>query len=323
MMDFEAAKRIIEAHDVITIYGHEGPDGDCYGCQIGLRELIRANYPNKKVYAVGSGMPQFFDRLSTMDEADEETIASSLAILVDVSCLRRVEDQRVVKAKAFAKFDHHQPNEEREHFEGVAIVDPNRIAAAEILYEMAEYCHWKITRLAAECLYLGICTDSGRFVYHGTTQRTLEITEKLKGKGIRIRSILAIAYNESPEKKRLKGIIRRRAKLYGNVCYACIDEATCASCSFTAYEGLRMVNALARVHTEANCYALFVSFPGDVINIELRSNKGYPVHEVAVCFNGGGHRYASGCTIKVGENTMEEVLAALDKLKGDDDDAGV
>ena len=322
MMDFEAAKQIIEANDIVTIYGHEGPDGDCYGCQIALRELIRDNYPNKKVYAIGTGLPQFFDRLVPMDKVDDATIESSLAILVDVSCLRRVEDPRVFNAKDFAKFDHHQPNEEREHFDGVSVVDSNRIAAAELIYEMAEYCHWKISRLAAECLYLGICTDSGRFVYHGTTARTMEIIEKLKHRGIHIRSLLAIAYNESPEKKRLKSIIRRKAKIYGNICYSVIDEATCNSCGFTGYEGMRMVNALAHVHKEANAYALFVSFPGDVINIELRSNKGYPVHQVAVLFAGGGHRYASGCSIEVGKNTIEDVLEKLNELKGDDEDVG-
>ena len=323
MMDFEAAKKIIEAYDVITIYGHEGPDGDCYGSQLALREMIRDNYPQKKVYAVGSGMPQFFERLSPMDEVDEDIIRSSLAILVDVSCLRRVEDSRVFLAKDFAKFDHHQPNEEREHFDGVSIVDFHRIAAAELLYEMAEYCHWKISRLAAEALYLGICTDSGRFIYRGTTARTMEIIEKLKHRGIRIRSLLAIAYYESPEKKKLKSILRRKAKISGNISYAVISEATCESCGFNALEGVRMVNAIARSFKEANAYALFVTSPSGLILIELRSNKGYPVHEVAKMFNGGGHRYAAGCYIKDGQGTIEDVLAAMNALQGDGDNAEV
>lgn len=323
MMDFEAAKQIIERNDVITIYGHVGPDGDCYGCQIALREMIRDNYPGKKVYAVGSGMPPFFERLAPMDIVDETTIASSLAILVDVSCLRRVEDSRVFGAKEFLKFDHHQPNEELERFDGFPVVDASRIAAAEILYEMAEHCHWRISRLAAECMYLGICTDSGRFVYHGTTKRTMEIVERLKHRGIRIRSLLEIAYYESPEKKKLKSIIRRKGKTYGQVCYAVLDQAICESCSFTPQEALKLVNALSRVHRECHSYALFVYFSDTIVNVELRSNKGYPVHSVAVLFSGGGHRYASGCTVEIGKNTIEDVLESMNQLKGDEEDAGV
>ena len=30
----------IEKYDIITLYRHKGPDGDAYGSQIGLKELI-------------------------------------------------------------------------------------------------------------------------------------------------------------------------------------------------------------------------------------------------------------------------------------------
>src|SRR5574344_380295 len=108
--DLEKIYQEIKANQIITIFGHGLPDGDCYGCQIGLRELLRNSFPDKEVYAVGSGLPSMLKRIAPMDQVSEEKIASSLAILVDVSCLRRVEDQRVLKAKSFAKFDHHMFN---------------------------------------------------------------------------------------------------------------------------------------------------------------------------------------------------------------------
>ena len=319
MLDFDSAYQLIQAHDVITIFGHAMPDGDCYGSQIALREIIRENFPGKKAYAVGSGLPAFFSRLCPMDEVDEETIANSLAIIVDVSCLRRVEDPRVSSAKAFLKFDHHQPNKDLEPFEGVSASDPERIAAAEILAEFALAKNLKINRLAAECLYLGICTDSGHFTYHGTTKRTMEIIRMLKRIGIHVRSIEKIAYYEPPEIRRTKAYIRHNAKRRGSICYCFLTEEMCASCGVTPQKALRLVNALASVHRSASAYALFVRFDANQVNVELRSNKGYPVHGVAKSFGGGGHRFASGCTIDPNVTGVMEVVEAMRKIRRDDD----
>ena len=319
MLDFASAKKLIEEHDVITIFGHAMPDGDCYGCQIALRELIKDTYPNKKVYAVGSGLPAFFERLSPMDIVSDEVIASSLAILVDVSCLRRVEDQRVWSARAFLKFDHHQPNKEHEPFDGLSIVDPERIAAAEILAEFAFEQGLKISTLAAECMYLGMCTDSGHFTYHGTTKRTMQITRMLKRYGIGIRSIEKIAYYEPAEVKRAKAFIRRKSKRKDNVCYCVLTEEMCASCGVSPQKALKLVNALAVVHRSAKTYALFVYFSPNQVNVELRSNKGYPVHGVAKQFHGGGHRFASGCTIDPSVEGVLDVVNAMNGIRREND----
>ena len=57
---FKEIVSLIERYDSVCIFGHIHPDGDCYGSQIGLRELLKTRYPEKKVYAVGSGLPDFF-----------------------------------------------------------------------------------------------------------------------------------------------------------------------------------------------------------------------------------------------------------------------
>ena len=54
---------IIKKFDVITIYGHINPDPDAFGSTLALRELIRDNFPHKKVYSVGLGQERFHERL--------------------------------------------------------------------------------------------------------------------------------------------------------------------------------------------------------------------------------------------------------------------
>ena len=64
---FEKLRKIIEEHDSIVIFGHPNPDGDCFGSQIALRDTIRLNFPNKKVFAVGSGIRRFRKYICEMD----------------------------------------------------------------------------------------------------------------------------------------------------------------------------------------------------------------------------------------------------------------
>ena len=44
----------IEKYEKIIIHRHVRPDPDAYGSQMGLKELIQANYPDKEVYAAGT-----------------------------------------------------------------------------------------------------------------------------------------------------------------------------------------------------------------------------------------------------------------------------
>ncbi len=315
--EFLEAQRLIETHDVITIHGHAMPDGDCYGSQIALKELILSRYPNKKVYVVGSGLPAFFEKLGQMDVVDDATIASSLVILVDVSCLRRAEDPRVFTGRAFLKFDHHRPNEATESFDGTAVVDYRRIAACEILYEFAEAMGYSVSRLAASAMYLGLVTDSGRFAYNGTTKRTMEIVNKFRGMGVRTKQIEGIAFYRPPRIRSFITFIRRRSKMHGSVLFAQVSAEDCTKRDVTPEEALKLANSMKVSAEEVHTYCLIVYFEPDFARAELRSNRGYPVHGVATKYHGGGHRFASGCELHplTDPSSVENLLNDLDALE--------
>ena len=40
----------IESYDYIAIYRHVNPDFDAFGSQLGIYDMIKTTYPNKKVY---------------------------------------------------------------------------------------------------------------------------------------------------------------------------------------------------------------------------------------------------------------------------------
>ena len=319
MNTFGELYSIIEKADVVTIWGHGLPDGDCYGSQIALREALRDHFPNKKVYAVGTGIPSLFEFISPMDEVDDETIASSLAVLVDVSCLHRVEDQRVRLAKGFIKFDHHNPNYLSEPFEHPQYADKNRIAAAEILFDFFIENNMSINRVCANALYTGLMTDSGDFIFYGTTPHTMEVAKKCIELGADRKTLKRIIYRETPEMKAFKRYMCEKTKQFGQVGYCWINKEEYESFGLAYEDASSYVNAIANA-VPNNVYAYFCEAPNGEIRVELRSNKGFPVQPVAAYFGGGGHTFAAGLSIIDGKPTMEEVLEELDHVKGYDID---
>ena len=322
MLDFELLRKAIEEHDIITIFGHAMPDGDCYGSQMALRELIRDNYPNKKVYAIGSGLPRFRKVIGNMDHVGKDTIAKSLAIIVDVSCLRRVEDPRVRLAHSFFKIDHHHPNNDIEPFEGPMLLDPERIAAAEIIADYAFEEKLYVSRRTAEALYLGICTDSGRFRYHGTTIWTMRLIDRLCALGVRKGLLEHLAYYVPVRIRRFREAICAKAKMSGDVSYVYVAREDLEEYHVTLEEAIHSTNSLAGVAQKAHAYILFVESDPGKVRVEFRSNQGYPVLGVARKFQGGGHVFAAGAEIETEKDTYQDVLDEMNKVEKDEN-AGV
>lgn len=97
----EIIKKIKE-FDTIIIHGHMRPDGDCYGSQFGLKEIIKESFPNKQVYVVG-GKCDYAAFLGQMDEIDDSLYNDALAIVVDTATAERVSDNRFTLAKYVIK----------------------------------------------------------------------------------------------------------------------------------------------------------------------------------------------------------------------------
>lgn len=300
----------------ITIFGHAMPDGDCYGSQIGLKELLKANFPDKKVYAVGSGLPRLFDYMCPMDEVSEETIAESLAILVDVSCLRRVEDPRVYKAQNWIKFDHHCLNPGLEPFSWPHWVDEERIAAAEMIADFGFENGFKFNKLAATALYLGMMTDSGRFQFYGTTKHTLKLADKFVELGVDKEKLSDIVYAEDDTVKAYKAWMREAAQVDGKVTYLVVSRKDYQSRGLPYEKASEYVNALSGLNGSP-MFALFCEDNHGFFRVELRSNSRYPVQPVAKMFNGGGHRYAAGAELRHDGSNYLDIINALNKVEED------
>ena len=308
---FEKLKSIIEAHNSIVIFGHPNPDGDCYGSQLALREGIKLNYPNKKVYAVGTGLRRFRDTLGKMDVVEDEVINCSLAILVDGNDLYRMEDQRVWNAKAWIKIDHHVEN--GRFTQGEFVLDEDANSTCSLITKMFIECGWKMTPRIADLLYLGILTDSGRFQYIEDFVDAFHEVAWLCEQGANPKP-LGDALNRTPEISLIfKGYVYSHYKKTENgVIYLALDKKTIAEFNLTAARAGNMVNLLSNI-IGYPIWVFITETEEGLSHIEFRSN-GPEVQSLAASIGGGGHKYASGVTLpSYDQETIDMVIGLCDK----------
>lgn len=310
--------KLIKKYDTITIYGHINPDGDCFGSSLALRELIKLNFPKKKVYSLAGTLPQLEERLGKQDTLeDEEVIKNSLAIIVDVSEIERVSDQRVSLAKQIIKIDHHI---ESKPFYGIKWVDEGSIACCQMIAELAFEAKWKMNTLISELLYLGICTDSGRFRYAPTNSKTHRIIAKLLDVGAEVDSIFKILYLSDEAYVKYQALLVSKFKrTKHNVVYCMADVEDYQQFGLNFDQISKNVNVIGNIRG-CPAWILFTRSPEKFIRVEFRSHK-INVQKIAVKYGGGGHLHAAGARLNDQENfdLCMQIVNDLDKAAAEEE----
>ena len=308
---FEQIVEQIEKYDSIVIFGHINPDGDCYGAQIGLREIIRALYPTKKVYITGTGCPRFFSFLEKMDVVSDETIKESLAILVDANDLPRMEDNRVFSSKAWAKIDHHIDTQS--FTEGPQVVNTSANSACDIIVAMAVELNVDISPLGATALYLGIVTDTARFQFVTNYAETFDHVKYLCEHGANIEAINVAMAKTDERSLASKGyILTHFKKTKAGVIYIVYSKEKLHRLHMSANSASNNINLLGNIEDHP-IWCSFAEYDDGRVRVEIRSN-GPSIQPCAARIGGGGHAHASGAQLPhLDYNVIEDVLNDLDK----------
>ena len=307
---FEKALEIIKAHDTIIIYRHSNPDGDALGSQVGLCEIIKDNYPEKRVFIVGDESDRYgFIVNRAMDNLEDALIPSSLSIILDTSSPHLISGERWKESEETLRFDHHLFVEKIADYE---VVDSSYESCCGLITDFAMSLSLCVSDKAARALYTGLITDSGRFLYDSVSSRTHILAAFLLERSFDRNEIYRNLYVEDLESvKRRLSFMERIKFTYNNVAYVYSTNEDVEKMGVSPFSVSRgMVNTMANlkgVH-------IWVNFTedGDKVLCELRSDS-YDINKIAVKYGGGGHLKASGATLKSKEEAMK-MLHDLDKL---------
>ena len=308
------ALELLKKYDTVIIHRHTNPDGDAMGSQIGLKNLLLENFPEKKVYAVGDSAGRFsFMDGSVMDEIPDETYKGALAVILDSAEHSLVSDDRYTLAEKTLRIDHHIFCEK---FADVEIVETAFESCAGLVTHLAREWGLTVNTPAAKALFTGIVTDSGRFRYDSTTPRTFSDAAFLLEKGFNPTEIYDKLYVDDFSMIKMRaGFVLDIRFTKNNVAYIYSDRKKVDSLGvsdFTVSRG--MVNVMAEIRG-VDVWVNFTESTDGTVLAELRS-RNLDINKIAVKYGGGGHLKASGASLKDKAQAME-MLADLDKLVGE------
>ena len=171
------------------------------------------------------------------------------------------------------------------------------------------------TAPAANALYTGIVTDSGRFRYDSTTARTHRLAAVLLEQDFDSDEIFRNLYADSFENKKMKAEFLLKTRFTPNrVAYICTTKEELAAMNASTFTVSRgMVNTMADIKG-TDIWANFTQTDEGVL-CEIRSAQ-LNINPIAVKYGGGGHAKASGATVADFDTAMQ-MLADLDRLIGE------
>lgn len=303
----------IKNYNTIIIHRHSNPDLDALGSQIGLRDTLRLNFPEKEVYAVGD--MNRFTFLGSMDEVSDDKYNDALCIICDVAVSHMVSDHRYFNAKEIIVIDHHQnpinlDYEDRKCEVSIyPYIKTNYAAACAIVADLINDWKLEMPSSAATALYGGIVTDSGRFQYGTNLAPLFKTSAYLVENGANASYIYKNLYVETLESRLMKNYFQSKMQLTEkNVAYMFNDKDVFERFdvdTFTVSRG--MVNLMAGIDVvRIWCNFTYDRNNGKVI-CEFRS-RDITIVDIAKKYGGGGHAFACGATI----NSFEEAKSVLE-----------
>ena len=193
--------------------------------------------------------------------------------------------------------DHHHDNT---RFGDVNLVDVEASCTAEIVFELAGMLGVELTTEIANALYVGLVTDTGKFMYENTDARSHRMAAALIEAGVEVNDVYRRLYEHAPlEKLTLLARALENIGLHGGgtlaVTYISADDYEATGAGEVLTEGiidhLRTIDGTAGGRRRPR-----PDWDGrSARKVSLRSTDGsVDVSEIAREQGGGGHRRAAG-----------------------------
>lgn len=305
----------IEMYDTIIIHRHVRPDPDALGSQGGLKEILRATYPEKKIYSVGEEVDSL-NFLARMDDITDDVYEGALVIVCDTANTARICDQRYRLGKELIKIDHHPNNDV---YGDLVWVDTKASSTSEMIYELylsAKDQGLQINEQAARLIYAGIVGDTGRFIFPSTSNKTFQYAAQLIEFDFDRSALYDGLYNTSQSIARLRGYILQHFTLSeSGMSSVKLSKDILQEYNVNSIETGNLVGTLG--HIEGIKAWVFFVEEDDIIRVRIRS-KGLVINTLAEKYNGGGHPLASGAAVTSWEEA-DRFIADLEELCANDD----
>jgi bifunctional oligoribonuclease and PAP phosphatase NrnA len=294
---------------------HENPDGDALGSLVAMNEILAHLGKDSLMFMSADEFPLpyeyrffLFEGLVSVppDDVEERTI-----VFLDCGNIDRNPAEMLKRDGAhILNIDHHHDNT---HFGTVNHVVPEASCTAEIVWDMMRELGVEPTPTIAEALYVGLITDTGRFMYENTGPRAHVMAAELIAAGVDVHEMYRRLYEGIPYGK-LELLARALSKIEryddGHLTITRLTAEDYAEAGAEGNYSEGVVDHLRSVEGTAVA-ALVRDLLGDPgrRKVSLRAtDERVDVSAIARTQGGGGHRQAAGFTTEMSWGDLVELL---------------
>ncbi|MFL5827558.1 MAG: DHH family phosphoesterase [Thermoleophilaceae bacterium] len=296
---------------------HENPDGDALGSLLATHMVLRLLGKDVVMFMSSNEFPlpweyrdMAFDGVlhEPPPDVDERTI-----VFLDCGNIDRMPvDWLQQDHLHILNIDHHHDNT---RFGTVNLVDPDASCTAQIVWRIAKELEVEITPPIADALYVGLVTDTGRFMYENTTAEAHRMAADLIDAGVAPHDVYRRLYEDLPF-ARLQLLARAlsRVQRYDNgaltLTYLTRQDYEDTGSIETDSEGVvDHIRAVEGTAVAALVRDLLSDDRDGMRKVSLRSTDGrVDVSRIARAHGGGGHRQAAGFSTEL---SIDELVDSL------------
>jgi phosphoesterase RecJ-like protein len=285
----------IERRGRFVLTSHARPDGDAIGSVLACSQILRAMGKQAQV-VLADGVPRIYQPLPFTDtvlHASDVNGEYEAAIILECDSLQRTR-LKGLEERFLISIDHHVSGRPFAH---VNWIDTAACATGEMVFRLARHAGVPISPEIATCLYTAVLTDTGSFMFAGTSEHTFALARELVLAGADPAFCARNVYFSHPTSKmRLLGAALSNLHRDGPLSWIWVTREQMQACGALDEDCEGLVNyALAIQGVEVA--AFFRELSDGRFRVSMRSKGQLNVATVAERFGGGGHQCASGCSM--------------------------
>lgn len=291
--------------DNFVILTHQYPDGDTLGSAFALCRALRKL--GKKARVIVNGV--LADKFAFMcDDLEEQCFDYETVIAVDIASVTLLGDlSEEFAGRVDAAIDHHAMNSP---FAKYTYENPRAAANAENIFELIKLIGVEVDKKTADCIYTGLCTDTGCFKFSNVTPQTMRMAAELMELGCDSALINRVMFDtKSMARIRIESAALNTLAMYCDnkisVIYTSLQMEKDAGVSESDTDGIA---ALPRQIEGVIIGITIKEKQVGKYKISVRTTDGCDAARICRAFGGGGHHAAAGCAI---DGTLEEVREKL------------
>ncbi len=314
---WEAVVSHLQSAQHVLLTTHRSPDADGIGSQLALYDIL-TNMGIRVTMANRDAVPRICRYLPNADKIlqcefpDAGTVDTIIAL--DAGARSRLGfADRLFDDRTLINIDHHASNP---LYGDINVINPEYCATGAMIFDLAQHLGQALTSNSAPAIYAAILTDTTSFRGERVDADVHRMTAELIEAGASPAKAASAIYDTQPlgritllsKALQTLAVANSGRSAWMHVTQEMLDESGADTEDTEGFIDLSKT-------IEGVEIVVFIRPESDTCwKASFRGKAGRDVSSIAVALNGGGHRYASGCSIPGSlDEVYQKIRAVVDE----------